>query len=191
MTSDQTKIKTKRTNRTSVFVWVSVFYFPNIGENWSVCFFCFFFFPRKSSLAIHSFDFRAVFFFSGTGKKKTAFSFIHSNFSKNAQKRTYPGKKKIRYLCVSQKCPCKLYFAIFLVFCTVKIMVARPLFSNFLAIFTPTFFLHAHFFFFHGLQIPFARAHFWEFFSGRVRFTAYLKGKLQKILHVCFLFARV
>ena len=35
-----------------------------------------------------------LFFFFRHRKKKTAFSFIHPNFPKNAQKRTYPGKKK-------------------------------------------------------------------------------------------------
>ena len=69
-----------------------------------MCFFlCVFFFPRKSSHAIHSFDFRAVFFFRHRKEKKTAFSFIHQNFSKKAQKRTYPRKKKIRYLCPNPK----------------------------------------------------------------------------------------
>ena len=63
------------------------FFFPNF-----CVFFCFFSFPRKSSSVIHSFD-----FFGGkkkkqTGKKKTAFSFIHSKFLKNAKKRTFPGK---------------------------------------------------------------------------------------------------
>ena len=52
-----------------------------------------FFFPRKSSRAIHSFH-----FWSGkkkqTRKKKTAFSFIHPILLKNAKNRTFPGKKK-------------------------------------------------------------------------------------------------
>ena len=67
-------------------------------QNW-LCFFsrifvwflCFFF-PRKSSHVIHSFNFGGRKKKTQSGKKKTAFSFIHSIFLKNAQKRTYPGK---------------------------------------------------------------------------------------------------
>ena len=65
-----------------------------------LCVFLFFFFPRKSSHVIHSFDFQ------GRKKKqpgkKTAFSFIQKISPKSAQKRSYPGKKKIRYLCWRQ-----------------------------------------------------------------------------------------
>ena len=95
----------------------------------------YFFFPRKSSSAIHS-DFEEppiflikmccvfspsflcvfLFFFSAekftchsfirfsrsgkktTREKKTAFSFIQKISPKSAQKRSYPGKTKIRYL---------------------------------------------------------------------------------------------
>ena len=60
-----------------------------------VCFLCVFFFPRKSSHVIHSFDLRVVFFFSGFGKnKKQYFHSFNRFFSKSAQKRTFPGKKK-------------------------------------------------------------------------------------------------
>ena len=62
-----------------------------------VCFFVFFFFLEK--FTCHSF----IQFFGRKKKhnpeKKTAFSFIHSIFPKSAQKRTFPCKKKIRYLC--------------------------------------------------------------------------------------------
>ena len=58
-------------------------------------FVCVFLSPEK--FTCHSLiRFQSCFFFlSDTGKeKKTAFSFIHQNFSKNAQKRTYPRKEK-------------------------------------------------------------------------------------------------
>ena len=59
--------------------------------NVSVFFFCL----RKSSLAIHSFNFITVFFFSGAGKKKKQHFHSFIRFSpKSAQKRTFPGKKK-------------------------------------------------------------------------------------------------
>ena len=59
-----------------LFLGALLFFFSNIGENRSLCvFFVCFFFPRKSSYAIHSFDFTAV-FFSGNEKKNSFF--IHS-----------------------------------------------------------------------------------------------------------------
>ena len=74
---NQTQIKTKRTNRTSVFVRVSVF-FPNIVANRCVCvcvFFLCFFSPEK--FICHSFiRFQSCFFFRHR-KKNPAFSFIH------------------------------------------------------------------------------------------------------------------
>ena len=81
--------------------------FQKISENFSVFFFC----SRKSSLAIHSFDFKTVFFLPGAGKKKQHFhSFIRFS-PKSAQKRTFPGKK-IRYLLVN-----RAFYYFFLRFC--------------------------------------------------------------------------
>ena len=98
MTSDQTKIKTKRTNRTSVFVWVSVFYFPNIGENWCVCFFFVFFsFPGKVHLPfIHSIS--ELFFFFRHRKKKQLFHSFVRICQKTHKNVLIPVNKKIRYL---------------------------------------------------------------------------------------------
>ena len=63
-----------------------VFFFRNFAV-----FFCVFFFLEKFT----SHSFIQIF----GRKKKTAFSFIHSKFLKNAQKRTFPcKKKKIRHL---------------------------------------------------------------------------------------------
>ena len=73
---------------------------PFFNISW-LCFFfsrifgclCVFFFPRKSSHVIHSFDLRAVFFFLASGKKKQHFHSFIQFFTKSAQKRTFPGKK--------------------------------------------------------------------------------------------------
>ena len=78
-----------------------VFFFPAF-----LCGFCVFFVPRKSSHVNHSFNFGGRKKKTQSGKKKTAFSFIHSIFLKKAQKRihsiflkkaqkrTYPENKK-------------------------------------------------------------------------------------------------
>ena len=56
-------------------------------------FFVFFFFLEK--FTSYSFiQFQSCVFFFRCGKKKTVFSFIHSIFAKNAQKRTFPSKTK-------------------------------------------------------------------------------------------------
>ena len=96
---NKTKIKTKRTNRTSIFVWVFVFYFPNFSANKSV--FCVFFsFPGKVHMPfIHSIS--ELFFFPTPERKKNSF-FIHSSeFLKKSTKTNLSAKKKIRYLWVS------------------------------------------------------------------------------------------
>ena len=86
-----------------LFLGALLFFFSNIGENRSLCvFFVCFFFPRKSSYAIHSFDFTAV-FFSGNGKKKQLFHSFIRNSSKMHKKDLFRGNKKIRYLC--SNCP--------------------------------------------------------------------------------------
>ena len=62
------------------------FFFPGF-----LCvFLCFFFFLEK--FTCHSFIQFLMRKKKQPGKKKTAFSFIHSIFLKNAQKRTFPGK---------------------------------------------------------------------------------------------------
>ena len=74
-----------------LFLGALLFFFSNIGENRSLCvFFVCFFFSRKSSYAIHSFDFTAVLLFH---------SFIR-NSSKMHKKDLFRGNKKIRYLCL-------------------------------------------------------------------------------------------
>ena len=65
-----------------------VFFFRDFGV-----FFCVFFFPGKVHKPfIHSNFWAAK--KNNPGKKKTAFLFIHSKSFKNAQKRTFPCKKK-------------------------------------------------------------------------------------------------
>ena len=55
---------------------------------------CVFFFPRKSSLAIHSFDFKAVFFFPAPEIKKNSF-FIHSfEIHQKCTKKNFSGEIK-------------------------------------------------------------------------------------------------
>ena len=96
----------------------SCFFFPKTRKKKQVDFlsfpenfrqtFCFFFCSRKSSLAIHSFDFRTVFFFPAP-EKKTAFSFIHSIFLLKCTKTNFSGKKK-RYLCLKRILRLNLFF---------------------------------------------------------------------------------
>ena len=78
--------------------WVFLYFF----WKWGVFFFFstflgvffVFFFSCKSSHVIHSFDLKAVFFFSSLEKKNTAFSFIQSIFSQNVKKMNFYRKKK-------------------------------------------------------------------------------------------------
>ena len=101
---NQSKIKTKRPIKTSFLVEFLFLIFPIselICANRCVFFFVFFFSQEK--FTCHSFiRFQSCFFFFRPRKKKTTFSCIHPSFPRNAQKRTYPGKK-IRYLCSNPK----------------------------------------------------------------------------------------
>ena len=73
-----------------------LFFLIKVGRVFFPEFWCVFFFLEK--FTSHSF----IQIFGRKKKtqpgKKTAFSFIHSKILKNAQKRTFPCKKKIRYL---------------------------------------------------------------------------------------------
>ena len=82
----------------------SCFFFPKTREKKTSWFFdfsrkipeiflFFFFCSRKSSSAIHSFDFKAVFFFWAR-KKKARFSLNQSILPKKVQKMNFAGKKK-------------------------------------------------------------------------------------------------
>ena len=81
------------------FLWHSIFFNKRYLYFFSrnlVCVFCLFFFSRKSSKShwvIHSFKF-LVRKKNKPEINKTAFTFIHSIFLKNAKKRTIPGKWK-------------------------------------------------------------------------------------------------
>ena len=71
--------------------------FQKISVKFSVFFFC----SRKSSLAIHSFDFKTVFFFFRAPEKKNSI-FIHSfDFPLKVHKNELFRGKKIRYLCLN------------------------------------------------------------------------------------------
>ena len=66
-------------NRTSIFVCFCFLFSQFCCRSVCVFLLCVFFFPRKSSHAIHSFDFRAVIFsFLAPERKKNSF-FIHSS----------------------------------------------------------------------------------------------------------------
>ena len=78
---------------------------PFFNISW-LCFFfsrifgclCVFFFS-KEKFTCHSFiRSQSCFFFLASGKKKQHFHSFIQFFTKSAQKRTFPGKKKIRYL---------------------------------------------------------------------------------------------
>ena len=79
-------------------IWRGPIYFLT---NWAVffspgflAFFLFVFFSGKVHYVIHSFDFKAVFyFFRAWKKKKTGFSFNQSILPKNVQKMNFAGKK--------------------------------------------------------------------------------------------------
>ena len=71
------------------FLTCSFFFFLGSG----VFFFLFFFFLEKFKVT-HSLIWKVCFFFSGDGKKKTAFLLTHSIFYQKCQKTNFSGKKK-------------------------------------------------------------------------------------------------
>ena len=74
----------------------SFFFFPAQNFQFLACFF----FLRKSLHCTHSLKIRGRKKKTASEKKKQLFHSLTRNLSKSGEKQTFPGKKKIRFLCL-------------------------------------------------------------------------------------------